>query len=280
MPSYTDNPDSASVEVGVKFQVNVAGYVTGIRFYKGSDNVGTHLGNLWSSDGTLLATATFTAESASGWQQVNFSQPVLIQANTTLIASYFAPSGNYADDLNFFTSPFTDGPLTATGSMYLYSATSGFPTQTFANSNYYVDLVFSPLLGAITPANGALGVATDSTVAVQFLTAMNPATITTSTIQLQDAQGNPVTAAVAYDAAPIPRRSLRRRLCRRARSTRSRLWEGRPEWRTLAAICFRRTSLRRSRRWSPRRLWYRSLPRTQRAASMSRRRSGFNSMSQ
>ena len=38
--------------------------------------------------GTLLASATFTNESASGWQQVNFSNPVPITAGTTYVASY------------------------------------------------------------------------------------------------------------------------------------------------------------------------------------------------
>ena len=55
----------------MKFRSDVAGQVTGVRFYKGSGNTGTHIGNLWSSTGTLLASATFTGESASGWQQVN-----------------------------------------------------------------------------------------------------------------------------------------------------------------------------------------------------------------
>jgi hypothetical protein len=40
-------PDSA-VEVGVKFRADVSGFVTGIRFYKSSENTGTHVGNLWT----------------------------------------------------------------------------------------------------------------------------------------------------------------------------------------------------------------------------------------
>ena len=44
--------------------------------------------------GTLLASATFSNETASGWQQVNFSSPVSITAGTTYIASYEAPVGS------------------------------------------------------------------------------------------------------------------------------------------------------------------------------------------
>jgi hypothetical protein len=63
--------------------------VTGVRFYKGgAANGGTHIGNLWAADGTKLASATFTGETASGWQEVNFATPVSITANTIYIASY------------------------------------------------------------------------------------------------------------------------------------------------------------------------------------------------
>ena len=228
--------------------------MTGIRFYKGTGNVGTHIGNLWSSTGTQLATATFTGESATGWQQVSFSQPVQIQANTTFIASYFAPSGNYADDLNFFTSPFTSGPLTATGSLYLYSASSGFPTQTFANSNYYVDLVFSPLVGAITPSNGATGVAVSSTVSVQFLTAMNAATVNSTTITLQDAQANRCNGyRQLRRRLPYRHADSRGRIAARNNSTHSRSPAAPPAWRTALAIRWPRMSRRRSPRWPRRR---------------------------
>jgi hypothetical protein len=54
------------------------------------------VGRLWSSTGQLLAQATFTSESASGWQQVSFATPVAIQANTTYVVPYDAPVGRYA----------------------------------------------------------------------------------------------------------------------------------------------------------------------------------------
>ena len=71
-------PDSA-VELGVKFRADTPGYITGIRFYKGVGNTGTHVGNLWASDGSLLASLTFSGESSSGWQQANFSSPLADQ---------------------------------------------------------------------------------------------------------------------------------------------------------------------------------------------------------
>ena len=81
------------IELGVKFRADVDGFLTGVRFYKAATNTGTHVGNLWTSTGTKLATATFTGETASGWQQVDFAAPVAITAGTVYVASYHTSSG-------------------------------------------------------------------------------------------------------------------------------------------------------------------------------------------
>ena len=122
--------------------------VTGVRFYKGSGNTGTHIGMLYSSTGALLAQATFTGETASGWQQVNFSSSVAISANTTYIAAFFTTSG-YADNQGYFTSTGVDNaPLHALKSgvdglngVYMYGAVPQFPSLSWADSNYWVDVV-------------------------------------------------------------------------------------------------------------------------------------------
>ena len=69
---------SNAITVGVQFTTSTSVSVTGVRFYKASTNTGTHIGDLWTASGQLLAQATFTNETASGWQQVNFSTPVAI----------------------------------------------------------------------------------------------------------------------------------------------------------------------------------------------------------
>ena len=60
VPVHPADADPTAVELGVKFQSDVSGVVSGVRFYKGDGNIGTHTGSLWTVDGTLLATATFT----------------------------------------------------------------------------------------------------------------------------------------------------------------------------------------------------------------------------
>jgi hypothetical protein len=145
--------DGQPIEVGVKFRADSPGYITGIRFYKGTTNTGTHVGNLWSNTGALLASATFTAETASGWQTVTFASPVQVQANTTYIASYHTDVGNYAADGGSFEDGVDNAPLHALANgvdgpngMFVYSATSAFPNQSFNSTNYWVDVVFNVTL--------------------------------------------------------------------------------------------------------------------------------------
>ena len=145
-PANPSDPDTNSVELGVQFYSDVNGYITGLKFYKGSTNTGTHVADLWTSSGTLLATATFTNETASGWQQVNFSSPVAITAGTTYVASYHTNVGHYADDQNYFASQYNSGSLhvLADGGVYAYGPAGSFPTQVWNASNYWVDVVLSP----------------------------------------------------------------------------------------------------------------------------------------
>ena len=55
VPVHPGWDDTSAVQVGVRFSSAVAGSVTGIRFYKGTQNGGTHQGYLWSSTGSLPA---------------------------------------------------------------------------------------------------------------------------------------------------------------------------------------------------------------------------------
>jgi hypothetical protein len=152
VPGLVDAGADSAVELGVKFKSDVNGTITGIRFYKSSTNTGTHVGNLWSSTGTLLASATFTGETASGWQQVNLSSPVSITSGTVYVASYHTNVGHYSDNLNFFASAGVDNPplhalqngVSGFDGVFVYASDSAFPTNGYNSSNYWVDVVFTP----------------------------------------------------------------------------------------------------------------------------------------
>ncbi|GAA2036507.1 hypothetical protein GCM10009839_41840 [Catenulispora yoronensis] len=149
-PAVADAADTASVELGLRFSASVDGTITGIRFYKGTDNTGTHTGSLWSATGTLLASGTFAGESASGWQTLVFAAPVAVTANTVYVASYHAPSGHYSYSLNYLGYPHIAYPLTAEASTpgqgngtFSYGTTSAFPANASNGSNYWVDVTFT-----------------------------------------------------------------------------------------------------------------------------------------
>jgi len=141
-----DANDTSAVNLGLKFQAAASGFITGIRFYKETDNTGTHAGSLWTSTGTLLASGTFTNETGSGWQELDFASPVAITAGTTYVASYLTSAGHYAVTNSGLASAVTNGPLTAlaAGGVYAYGSASAFPTDTYNASNYWVDVVYSP----------------------------------------------------------------------------------------------------------------------------------------
>lgn len=218
-PAVVTDNDIVATELGVKFRSSVDGYISGIRFYKGPKNTGTHVGTLWSSSGQQLAQATFTNETASGWQQVNFTTPVAVTANTVYVVSYHTNVGAYSQNTGYFAnSGFSSSPLYALrdgesgpNGVYKYSSTPAFPTSTYQSGNYWVDVVFTttnstppdttpPTVSSTTPNNGANNISTGTTVAVTFSEAMNASTISTNTFELRNASNTLVPANVTYNS--------------------------------------------------------------------------------
>ena len=170
-PSLMNANDPSAIELGVKFTSSTAGNITGLRFYKnpidfGSPNLPAHTVHLWSSSGTQLASATFTNETASGWQQVNLATPVSIAANTTYVVSYHS-NGDYSETDGYFATAHANGSLTAPSSssgggngVYRYGTGSSFPSASDSDSNYWVDVVFaaSPVITSPLTASANVGV--------------------------------------------------------------------------------------------------------------------------
>ena len=169
----TDLPEKldqdSPLELGVTFRVNSSGFITGIRFYKDIDNIGTHVGTLWNQAGEALAQVTFTNETEEGWQQAEFSTPVAVTEGTTYVASYYNPSGLYSVTPNFFTSEYPAGPAstwplqarkdespTIGNGVYAYGGSSTFPTHSFSKANYFIDVVYIHSLAAPASLNGSV----------------------------------------------------------------------------------------------------------------------------
>jgi len=200
----------------VKFRTAINGYITAIRFYKGSTNTGVHVVNLWTETGTLLSRTTATSESASGWQQVTLPSPVAVLPNTTYVASYHTNGGAYAVDVGYFASGVTNGVLTALqdgadggNGVYAYGATA-FPSGTFQSTNYWVDIVFAssllpdttaPQVLSISPLSGSKNVAVTTAITATFSEGIDPATLTVTTFDVRNPAGSAVAGTLTYSSA-------------------------------------------------------------------------------
>jgi methionine-rich copper-binding protein CopC len=207
IPATPDSGDTAAVTLGVKFSASAAGYISGVRFYKAPANTGAHSGYLWSSTGTVLATGTFTNESTTGWEELDFSSPVQITAGTTYVAGYSDPNGHYSFQSGGLTSAVTNAPLTvpASGGVFAYGASGVFPTSTYKSSNYWVDVVYQPIpntnppmVSAAYPSGGATSVPVSHPVSVTFNAAIQSGS---ATVSLTDANGNSVTGTTTLSSS-------------------------------------------------------------------------------
>jgi hypothetical protein len=213
-PVTADSGDGGAVTVGVRVTPTQPGYITGIRFYKAAANTGTHTGALWTATGTQLASGTFSGETASGWQQLNFAQPVPVRANTTYIASYFAPQGHYSADSQYFAShgagvaPIVapQSTTSAPNGLYKYGSSITFPSSAYQNTNYWVDVVMStsgvsttpPTVTSQFPAPNQTSVPANDPVTATFSAPIDTSTLTFS---LTDSLGNLVPASVTYNGS-------------------------------------------------------------------------------
>jgi fibronectin type 3 domain-containing protein len=202
-------------ELGVRFKVDEAMRLRGIRFFKSKSETGTHVANLWTSTGLLLASTTATGETASGWQEAVFSSPPLLQAGSVYVASVNANS-YYNSTVNGLVNQVISGPLrSATGGPAgIYGASAGaFPTSSYNSSNYFADVDVvpdgdpaAPTVVSTAPSTNAADVDANLPLKASFSRPMDPSTITASTFNVRPVgissgtdAGGAVDASVSYD---------------------------------------------------------------------------------
>ena len=205
--------DGTPLAVGMKFRSYTNGFITGLRFYKSASNTGTHIGQLWSSSGTLLGEATYVSETASGWQQVALPSPVAVTAGTTYIVSYHSSAGNYSYTDDYFSSPIENGLLKGLGNgedgpngVYFYTSTPAFPTNSFQSSNYWVDVEFSvnlgpdltlPAVSSISPLGNATKISPNARISAVFSDPLDIATVTNTNAFIEDGTSS-IPVAISY----------------------------------------------------------------------------------
>ena len=213
VPFTTSANDSNPQELGMAFQSTIAGWVDGVRFYKGAGNGGTHTGSLWTSSGTLLETGTFQNETASGWQTLTFANPVQITPNTTYVVSYYTSEGHYSVDEEYFANQVNTPPLIGVKASYLGGQGNGlfnpggpgFPTHMNDSWSYSVDVVFDttqpasyPTVTTVSPyaASSSNPVSTDPS--ATFSEAVVPSSVS---FTVKDSNGNAVSGTTSFNSA-------------------------------------------------------------------------------
>jgi len=207
--------DGSAIELGMKFRSYTDGFVTAVRFYKSPSNTGTHIGQLWSSSGTLLGEATFQNETASGWQRVDLPTPVAVTAGTTYIVSYHSSAGNYSYSDFYFLNSIENGLLTGLANgidgangLYKYTNTPAFPVNSYQNSNYWVDVEFSPNLGSdftpptvssVAPASNATNITTNATISAFFSEPLDITSVTNTNAFIENG-GSSIPVSISFAA--------------------------------------------------------------------------------
>jgi Domain of unknown function (DUF4082) len=149
------DPDSINYTLGAKVRFSQAGFITGVRFYKRSGDAQLYHGiSIWDqATGLELVRGTIINETASGWQQGLFAQPLAVVANKTYTVTYQQNGGGYAILVSAFTSALVSGSITGLadgtdGNNGVFFQAAGptdiptFPNGTFNASSYFITPIF------------------------------------------------------------------------------------------------------------------------------------------
>lgn len=146
-PAMTNLSDGSAVnyELGTAFISGTPGSITALRFWKTSNESGTHIGRLWSSSGQILGSVTFNHETASGWQEEALTTPIPISPNVTYVVTVNTGNSFYVATNQGLAAPVINRDLhTTVGSNGLYGGLGQFPTESYQHTNYFRDVVFAP----------------------------------------------------------------------------------------------------------------------------------------
>jgi hypothetical protein len=155
-PVSPADPSASPLEVGVRFTVSTPGDVVAVRFFRASSNPSGYVVHLWAPNGVLLATAAVPSDVGKpiGWREQAIA-PTRLTPSNVYIASYFSDNGACAFTAHGLASAVKNGPLTAPASGdsgtdgngvfdYVPNPLTTPPASTFEETNYFVDVQFSP----------------------------------------------------------------------------------------------------------------------------------------
>ena len=151
VPPIAASDDGSAAELGLRFTPTVDGFVSGVRFYKGAGNGGTHTGSLWSTGGQQLATVDLhqrdrhrlaVRELLAGRSRVT--------AGTTYVVVLHGPAGplRRAERGVHRRGRRRRRPLTVAGGWGatpagVFANPGQYPANSHKNTNYFVDVMFT-----------------------------------------------------------------------------------------------------------------------------------------
>ena len=144
--AYTNSAGGTAV-LGHDVTPSVAGVsITGVYFYKAATNTGTHVATVYNATTQAnLGSATFTGETASGWQFVPLTPIALTSGQAYRVTMWIPTSRSWMTGFTGFTGAMVAMSSTAYS---LLGATSGFPTTTAASVWQGIDVQFDGLPAA------------------------------------------------------------------------------------------------------------------------------------
>jgi hypothetical protein len=150
-PPYPLPTSSAGASVVAQdITPSVAGIsIVGMAYYKNAADTGTHTATVYNaSTQANLGSATFTGETASGWQTVTFGTPIALTSGTAYRCAVSSPTQHYYG--SSFTGPSTPSVVMSSTAYYIAGSTTAFPSSSTGNTWQGVD----PLLDGL-PASTA-----------------------------------------------------------------------------------------------------------------------------
>jgi hypothetical protein len=141
--------NDSNYELGTKFWADVNGKITQVRVYAPAQEGGSHTVRIWRVSDKKLVAGPYTwniSSGTAGWKTFTLPTPLQIAANTDYIVSVTNSSDRYYAATNHgLDAPIVNGHLHTYAGSGVYTRTLGsMPTSTWANSNYFRDVVFVP----------------------------------------------------------------------------------------------------------------------------------------
>ena len=141
----------APIELGVKFTTDFPGTVTGIRFYKAAaQHRHAHRQPVDRRRHAARPGHVHRTSRRAAGSTCTFASPVAVTADTTYVASYFAPNGHYSVTSGGFSSAVDNPPLhalangtSANGVLRLRRREHASRPRAAGAANYWVDVLFA-----------------------------------------------------------------------------------------------------------------------------------------